>query len=355
MSELLNRMKKASPNKYTAQLSKSEVFMSDDFTRTSVPAINIALSGACDGGMKSGILGICAESRHFKTNQALVIAAGFLKENADGILLFLDSEFGAPKSYFETYGIDLDRVLHCPVTNLEEMTFELMQQLDAIKRGDKVMILIDSLGNIASKTESNNSIEGKGSKDMTRAASMKSMFRQITPHIKLKNIPLVWIGHIYKEMTGNAYAKNIVSGGQGPMLASNDLWIITRAQEKDDDGDLAGYKFTINIEKSRFVREKSKIPLFVSFDSGINKYSGILDLAIELGYVSDASKGWYQLIDKSTGELIGDKVRRKNTETKEFLGAIIISKEFNREVREKFALTKPNLNNASMDDDLDAV
>jgi RecA/RadA recombinase len=354
MSKLLEKMKKATNSKYADVLSKSEVYNNSLEIVTDTPMINVALSGAVTGGFKSGILGICGESRHFKTMFALKIASAFLKKDPENILLFLDSEFGSPQEYFESVGISTDRVFHVPVTNLEELTFEAMQQISGFDRNEKVMIVIDSIGNVASKREVDNSLEGKGSKDMTRAAMIKSLFRQITPMAKLKNIPIVFVGHIYKEQ-GAMYPKNIVSGGQGVMLAANDIWIITRAKERDDDGELGGYRFTINIEKSRFVKEGGKIPISVSFDAGVNVYSGVLDLAIEGGFVSNASKGWYQLIDKATGELVGGKVRSKDTETKEFLGSVITNPAFSEYCKSQFKLVKANLDNSTVEEDLDAV
>ena len=344
---LMEKMKKTTTSKYANQLSKSEVFNRTEEIITDVPVLNVAMRGSLGGGMTAGILGICGESRHFKTNFALKIAAAFMRQNKDGVILFIDSEFGSPQSYFETYGIDTNRVFHVPVTNLEEMTFELTQQIDQFSRDDKVLILIDSLGNIASKREQDNALEGKGTADMSRAAKIKSLFRLITSSVRLKNIPLIFINHIYKEQTGTAYAKNIVSGGQGPMLAANDLWIITRAQDKDSDGDLNGYKFTINIEKSRFVKEKTKIPVTVSFDNGINLYSGILDLAIDGKFVMKPSNGWYQLVDETTGEMVGTKVRAADTETKEFLGKVIANKKFQQFVKDKYQLIAPKLDEDS--------
>jgi hypothetical protein len=135
-------------------------------------------------------------------------------------------------------------------------------------------------------------LEGKTTADMTRAKQLKSLFRIITPHLSIKDIPLIAVNHIYKEMS--MFPKDIVGGGQGIYLSSDNIWIIGRRQDKDKTTkEINGYDFIINVEKSRFVKEKSQIPITVSFSGGINKWSGLLDLAVEGGYVVNPIKGKY--------------------------------------------------------------
>jgi len=340
MSALLTKLKKNSSSKFADVLTTSEVYNNIEQIPTNIPLLNIALSGDIDIGFKPGIIGISGPSRHYKTGYALQLGAAFQRANPDGVILFIDSEFGSPAGYFEASGVDPNRVIHVPVTNLEEMTFELMQQLDGLERNDKVMVIIDSIGNVASKKEVENSLEGKGTKDMTRAQVMKSMFRQITPIARMKNISIVFINHIYMEM--GLYPKAIMSGGQGPMLAADTVWIIGRSQEKDkEDNALSGYTFTIVIEKSRFVKEKKKLPITIKFDSGLNRWSGLLELAQELNFVGKPAKGWYQKIDPETGEFVGEKYREAATECEEFLGAILKDERFKAAVRREFQLAQP--------------
>jgi hypothetical protein len=106
---------------------------------------------------------------------------------------------------------------------------------------------------------------------MTRAKSNKSLGRLITPHLHLKDIPMVVVNHTYKEI--GMFPKDIVSGGTGLYYSADAIWIIGRRQEKEGT-EVKGYHFVINIEKSRHVREKSAIPISVTFEGGIAKWSG---------------------------------------------------------------------------------
>jgi RecA/RadA recombinase len=239
------------------------------------------------------------------------MARSYIRHYKDSVILFYDSEFGTPQSYFDNFGIPQNRVVHTPITDIEELRHDLSVQIDNITRTDKVIIVIDSLGNLASRKEVTDALEGNEKSDMTRAKVIKSMFRIITPKLTLKNIPLVVINHTYKEM--GMFPKDIVSGGTGSYLAADNIWVLGRRQDKDGN-EISGYDFIINIEKSRYVREKSKIPITISYDGGINKWSGLLDLAIEAGYIVSPTKGWYSTVDKNTGEVGTQKMRAGDIE-----------------------------------------
>ena len=134
------------------------------------------------------------------------------------------------------------------------------------------------------------------------------------------------------------YAKQIISGGSGIRYSANLAFIFSKAQEKDGK-DLLGYNFTITVDKSRYVREKSKLTFQVLFSGGIQKYSGMLDMAIELGAVVKPSMGWYSKVDLNTGEIEDKKYRAKDANTEEFWNSILESPAFKKKVEERYKLT----------------
>ena len=339
MSGILEKLKKNSTIAQTAILSKSTLFGNKDMIQTSVPMINVALSGSLEGGLTPGITVLAGPSKHFKTAFALLMAASYQAKYPDSVVLFYDSEFGSPQAYFETFGINMDRVLHTPITDIEELKHDLMNQAAQIEKGEKVIIVIDSIGNLASKKEIDDTMEGKSVADMTRAKQLKSLFRMITPHLALKDIPMVVVNHTYMEI--GMFPKAIVSGGTGIVYSADTIWILGRQQEKTGT-DLIGYNFIINVEKSRFVKEKSKIPITVSFEGGIQKYSGLMDIALEGNFVSKPSNGWYAKVDQDTGE-IGEKHRFSDTQTKGFWEDILASEKFKEFVRRRYEIAYGNI------------
>ena len=208
---ILDKIKKNSSIKESAILSKSKFFLDKDMISTAVPIINVALSGKLDGGLTPGLTMWAGPSKHFKTAFSLLMAKSYLDKYKDAALLFYDSEFGTPQSYFDTFGIDPDRVLHTPLVDIEQLKIDVMKQLTELDRDDKLIIVIDSIGNLASKKEVEDTLDGKSVADMTRAKQIKSLFRMVTPHLTMKDIPMVVVNHTYKTM--ELYSKDVVGGG----------------------------------------------------------------------------------------------------------------------------------------------
>ena len=307
MVSVLEKLMQNSTIKLTSVITESKVFGKKEMAPTPVPMINVALSGHIDGGLVPGMLMLAGPSKHFKSAFALLMAAAYQKKYDDAVILFYDSEFGTPQAYFESFGIDMERVVHTPITDVEELKFDITNQLKNVEKGDHICIVIDSIGNLASKKEVEDALSEKSVADMTRAKQMKSLFRIITPHLNLKDIPLVVVNHTYKEI--GLFPKDIVSGGTGAYYSSDAIWIVGRQQEKDGK-EVKGYHFVINIEKSRHVREKSKIPITVTFEGGISKWSGLLDVAEQGGYINKPKMGWYEAFDPATGEVLSEKLLR---------------------------------------------
>lgn len=330
---LVDKLRKNSTIEMTDVLAESKFFADKDQIPTSVPMINVALSGRLDGGLTPGLTMWAGPSKHFKTAFSLLMAKSYMDKYPDAAMLFYDSEFGTPKAYFESFKIDMSRVVHSPITDIEKLKFDIMQQMNEIKRGDKVIILIDSIGNLASKKEVEDALDGKSVADMSRAKQLKSLFRMVTPHLTIKDIPMVVVNHIY--MTQEMFSKPVVGGGTGSYYSADNIFIIGRQQDKQGQ-EVVGYHFIINVEKSRYVKEKSKIPISVSHNGGISRWSGLLDVALEGNFVHKPSNGWYQKIDPETGEVLEGKFREKDTNTKEFWLDIITSKRFNEYIKNRY-------------------
>lgn len=170
----------------------------------------------------------------------------------------------------------------------------------------------------------------------------------VTPHLTLKDIPMVVVNHTY--MTMEMYSKPVVGGGTGSYYSADNIFILGRQQEKDGT-ELSGWNFIINVEKSRYVREKSKIPVTVNFDGGISRWSGLLDMALETGHVVKPSVGWFARVNKSTGEIEDKKWRIKETDSKEFWLPILMDKSFQEDIKNRYQIAHGSI---LSDDDIDA-
>lgn len=331
---IMDKLKKNSKLKHTEVLSESKFFTEKDMVQTDVPMVNVALSGSVDGGLTPGLTVLAGPSKHFKTSFALLMAGAYMKKYSDAVMLFYDSEFGSPQAYFDQFDIDPERVLHTPITNAEELKFDLISQLENIDRGERVIVVIDSIGNLASKKELEDAMNEKSVADMSRAKALKGLFRMATPYLTMKDIPMLAVNHTYMEI--GLFPKAVVGGGTGIYYSADNIWILGRQQDKKGT-EIQGYHFVINVEKSRYVKEKSKIPITVSWEGGVQRYSGLLDVALAGGYVTKPSNGWYAAVDQSTGEY-PNKVRYDATLKEDFWKPIFEETNFKEFVKKQYTI-----------------
>lgn len=337
---LTNELLKTTSIKGSAMIAESKIFTEADNIRTNVPALNVALSGKVNQGYGSGITIFAAPSKSFKTMFSLILLRAFQRKHPDGTIIFYDSEFGSPPDYLHAAGLTLDNIIHVPIVNLEVAKFDIIAKLENIKRSDKVLIFIDSIGNLASKKELEDAKDEKSVADMSRAKQLKSLFRMVTPYLSLLDIPMIAVNHTYQEL--GMFPKTIMGGGTGALYSSNNIFFISKSQEKDGK-DFVGSKFTIIAEKSRNIKEKSKIPVIVTFEDGVDVFSGIIEWAMEYGAIVKPKNGWYATVDMETGEVNEPNQRYADMNTAKNLIPILKDKKFQQYIESKFRLTSDDM------------
>ncbi len=309
MSALMKRMKKNSTISGTNVLSDSKYFKRDSIP-TAIPLLNVALSGSFESGITAGLHMLAGDSRTFKTGFLIQLALAFQQKHKDGIVLFIDCEYSSLEFWIAS-GIDMDRVLHVPVQNIEQCKIELTKLMSDVGDDEHMMVCVDSIGGMPSLKELDDALNEKTVADMSRARSLNSMFRIITPLANERNIPVVLINSFY--MTMDMYPKRVYAGGKKVFLSCDDVWFITRQPIKDGKV-IIGFQFVINVDKSRIIKEGSKFVIEVPFqedmdidtiDININRYSGLYDLAKDFGALVSAG-AWIKVMDLATGELSGN-------------------------------------------------
>jgi hypothetical protein len=171
--------------------------------------------------------------------------------------------------------------------------------------------------------------------------------------MKIKSIKRVGIRRVYDisvaDVAHYILKNGVVTHNTGIYYSANTIWIIGRQQDKDDK-ELKGYHFIINVEKSRDVKEKSKIPITVNYNSGINKWSGLLDLAIESGHIVKPKVGWYAVVDKETGELGKNMRAAEIVDNKDIWTHILENTDFPTWIQNKYTLSNGELIHEDIDD-----
>ena len=130
----------------------------------------------------------------------------------------------------------------------------------------------------------------------------------------------------------------LITHNTGIYYSANTIFIITKRQVKEGDA-LAGWEFVINIEKSRFVKEKSKLPFTVTYADGIKKHSGLFDLAVEAKFIIKASAQTWSQVDPDTGEILPAKKTKTIENDIAFLERLVAHESFKGYVKDKYMMT----------------
>lgn len=278
---ILSRLKKLNPD--AAIISESAFGDIKEWIPTGNYALNCQISGSLFKGLPSNrIIGISGPSGTGKTYLALNMAREAQKMGYH--ILYFDTEFAIDENHVSKFGIDTDEFTLIPedvIHNVKHQIVEIFEAMkDAVKgKKDpgKFMIIIDSIGNLKTAKEDNDSKLGEHKRDMTRPSEIKSLFRTITVPSGKLNVPVLFVNHTYTDTT--AYVPtNKIAGGSGVMYNPSVNIILTKAKLKEETKESknanmtqSGIIVTSNLDKSRFTRP-IPIKMHINFFTGMNKY-----------------------------------------------------------------------------------
>jgi RecA/RadA recombinase len=239
------------------------------------------------------IIALAGESATGKTYFTLGIVAQFLKNNPEGMVLYFDSEQAVTSDMFEGRGVDSKRVAVFPVATIEEFKTQCVSIVDKILEMDEserkpMMIVLDSLGMLSTEKEMNDSAEGKNVRDMTRAQGVKATFRVLTMKLGKARIPLVMTNHTY-DVVGAYVPTKEMGGGSGLKYAASTIVYLSKKKEKNADGDVIGNIIHCKLYKSRLTKENQMVDVQLNYDSGLNRYYGLVEIALTHGIFKKVS------------------------------------------------------------------
>lgn len=325
MLDLFRELKKVNPYATCNTTSGSEV---STWIDTGVYALNALISGSIYKGFPGNkVVVFAGEPSCGKTFMALSILKNFLDMNPTGQVVIFDSEGDIRKEEMQKRGLDTTRVIQLPVDTVYEFGNQIAKTIDLYEKAEKpypLFIALDSLGQLASDKESEDLLEGKQVSDMSRARTIKSVFRTITNKLNRAGVPLLVTNHVYASMS--AYSGKVQAGGSGAIYASSQIISLSKSKEVDGDKNTIGGIITAKTDKSRFTREGQKISMLLYHASGLDRYFGLHHIALAGKiFEKDSTK-----IKLPSGESIFGKELTRNPEkyyTKEILDAIDVASQ----------------------------
>ena len=291
MSDFLKNIVKDIENDY-ATLTKD---MDDDFDfiDTGSHIFSGLLSGSIFGGLPDNkITCLAGESATGKTFFLMGIVKNFLDKNPDAGVLYFESESAITKNMIVERGIDPSRMVIVPVVTVQEFRTQSLKALDSYLAQDEsdkkpLFLCLDSLGMLSTTKEVEDTAEGKETRDMTRAQVLKAAFRVLTLKLGRAKVPMVITNHTYDSM-GSMFPTKEMGGGSGLKYAASSIIYLSKKKEKDGT-EVIGSIVHCKNHKSRLTVENKMVDVRLTYDKGLDRYYGLLDLAVKHGIFKSVS------------------------------------------------------------------
>jgi len=293
MSDIFNQLLAETDNEY-AGIVDDGVAAGDvsGFIGTGSYAMNALLSGSIYGGLpQNKVTALAGEPSVGKTFYALNVVKQFLEDNADGFVFYFESESAISKQFITDRGIDARRVAIVPVATVQQFRTQAVKILDKYLEGKEkppMLFVLDSLGNLSTDKEMADIADGKDTRDMTRAQLVRGAFRVLTLKLGKAKVPLIVTNHVY-DVVGSYVPMKKMGGGSGLEYAASGIIFLGKKKDKDKDGSISGAIITATLKKSRLTIENKKVETRLNYTNGLDKYYGLIDLAIKFGVFKKVS------------------------------------------------------------------
>ena len=294
MPDFLKQIIKETGNEYASLVSEGvEAGDVDTFIDTGSHIFNAVLSGSIHGGIPSNkITAVAGESATGKTFFVLGMCKSFLDNNPDAGVIYFESESALTKQLIEQRGIDSERMVIMPVTTVQEFRTQALTVLDKYMEQDEadrkpIFLVLDSLGMLSTTKEVEDTADGKETRDMTRAQVLKAAFRVLTLKLGRAKVPMVITNHTY-DVVGAYMPTKEMGGGSGLKYAASTIVYLSKKKEKDGT-EVIGNIIHCKTQKSRLSKENMMVDVRLRYDTGLDKYYGLLDLATKYGIFKQVS------------------------------------------------------------------
>ena len=286
MNDFLKDIIKETGNEYASLVADGvEAGDNDTFIDTGSYIFNALLSGSVYGGLPSNkITAIAGESATGKTFFLMGMVKNFLDANPESGVVYFESESAITKQMVIDRGIDPNRMVIVPVTTVQEFRTQALKVLDRYMQQDvdvrrPMFICLDSLGMLSTTKEVEDTADGKETRDMTRAQVLKAAFRVLTLKLAKAKVPMVVTNHTY-DVVGSMFPTKEMGGGSGLKYAASSIVYLSKKKEKDGT-EVIGNIVHCKNHKSRLTIENKMVDVRLTYNKGLDKYYGLLDLALK--------------------------------------------------------------------------
>ncbi|MFK5882853.1 MAG: hypothetical protein QM489_00780 [Candidatus Izemoplasma sp.] len=313
-------------------------------------AFNALVSASLYKGIPSNkITGYSGKSGVGKTYFALQAVKHHLEAHPENVVIYVDTEAAITQEMLESRDLPLDRIVVKCMSTIEEFrtkAFKLIKEYGELqddKSEPRLLMILDSMGNLSSIKELEDVEKGDNKVDMTKAKLLKATFRALTITAAEENVPILLTNHTYDSI--GLFPATNQAGGSGMVYAASTIIVFGKSKVRTGK-DVIGALIRAKTAKSRLSKEEQQIEILLNYDTGLDRWHYMDTFAIAAGVFKKEGK-MLLVIDSKDGK-----------EKKKFATAIMKDPEryFNEDVMAKIEeFVNTNFQYGSPDIDLLAV
>jgi RecA/RadA recombinase len=251
----------------------------EEYIDTGNYLLNAQLTGSLFGGIPNS-RSICFAGESGTGKTFLTLNACREAQKMGYNIIYCDSEAAVDEDIMRNFGINPEKVRYQPVATSSEVRHFVANLCETLRKAKekgtelpKIMLVLDSLGNLATTKEKTDASSGNEKKDMTKQQDLRSLFRVITTDLAEFKIPFIFTNHTYASI-GSYIPGQTISGGGGAIYNASIILQFSKAQLKEDGTNKSGIIVTSKPAKNRFA-QPIPIKFHISFLRGMNRFVGL--------------------------------------------------------------------------------
>lgn len=328
-TDIMDTLLSSTDNKYARVVAEGTVSDIKGYINTGCYILNAQISGDLFKGIPLNRTTVLSGERGTgKSFIALSLAKQFLLDNKDGIVVYWRTEDDIDKTFITNRGIDIDRFIDMPVATIEEFKTQSFNMVNKLQEEHEngvvhppILWVLDSLGNVTSSKERDDTLSGSDKRDMTKQQAIRSTFRLLNNPLSILGIGFIVTAHVYAKI-GSYIPGNEIAGGGGLQYAASVITELSKAKHREGT-EQVGSIISSRLQKNRLAKEGTKIKMLLSFKNGLHPYYGLAELCIDAGIwkksgnrieIEDGTKKYEKEIYKNSKKYFTDELMEKLNE-----------------------------------------
>ena len=311
MNDVFDNLKKSIEAKakgaHVSVLADSEIATGRFMLSTPALDLNRILSGSLRGGIPSrNLVAIVGPEHSFKSSFMVLCMANAQKQGYKPVII--DTEGGITDEFCRRWGLDPENILYVYTPWIHEVKVVIAQIRESGEQG--YVIGIDSVGGLDRYKSFTDAVGGEPKADQgLLQKEIRSTLKLLLNVCIGQNSLAIACGHYYGSPS-TVPMPDQIGGGKAMKLFPSILVSLRKEYLKEGGqktGAVIGNRITATTLKNRMYPPFQQATIDIDYKNGLNKWAGIIDLAVQSGVIKKGGSWYTYGHDKVQGELAAEK------------------------------------------------